>query len=351
MDGDPRMSKPTAARPRHRRTRSGWWGRPILVAVGLAAVATGAVVAVAPTAPAPTPGSRWSAWTAAATTSAHPDLGARRSPVRPGGSRPLRRRDRPTGRPAPTPGRSATAYSTIRCRTSSPSGGSASGAGCGDSFSTTPSGYRQETGAGATPMDVAVLGRRPDGELHTATLGVIAVDRSAQAPGTGTGPGNPRQQTNTLSTYLNASAVYGTTDARLDWLRAGGRRRPDRQPGPPAAPGRLPADPGRAGQPGRRAADGRGRPAGRRTAGRRRGRGCPGQREHRPDRDPDPVRPGAQPDRRHAAGTTVRRGQIPDRPPGRHRRAAVRHVPGVPARDGGGPAAPTAGTTRASTRP
>jgi len=32
---------------------------------------------------------------------------------------------------------------------------------------------------------------------------------------------NARQQLNTESAFLDAEAVYGTTDARLDWLREG----------------------------------------------------------------------------------------------------------------------------------
>jgi hypothetical protein len=36
--------------------------------------------------------------------------------------------------------------------------------------------------------------------------------------GTGTSRRNPRQQDNTTRTYLNAFAVYGGTNERLDWL-------------------------------------------------------------------------------------------------------------------------------------
>ncbi len=50
-------------------------------------------------------------------------------------------------------------------------------------------------------------------------LGVIAFERSAAAPGTG--DSQPREQINTLSSYIDAFAVYGGSEERLDWLRVG----------------------------------------------------------------------------------------------------------------------------------
>src|SRR5262249_4980802 len=38
---------------------------------------------------------------------------------------------------------------------------------------------------------------------------------------TGTGNTSPRQQINTLSSFIDGSQVYGVTNARLDWLRDG----------------------------------------------------------------------------------------------------------------------------------
>jgi len=58
-------------------------------------------------------------------------------------------------------------------------------------------------------------------ESFTDTLGVIAVNRSAQAPGTGTSTSNPRQQTNTITSYISAQNVYSSSPTRLDWLRNG----------------------------------------------------------------------------------------------------------------------------------
>jgi hypothetical protein len=50
-------------------------------------------------------------------------------------------------------------------------------------------------------------------------LGVIPFERSARAPGTG--QTTPRQQVNTVSSYIDAFAVYGPNNTRLEWLRQG----------------------------------------------------------------------------------------------------------------------------------
>lgn len=52
-------------------------------------------------------------------------------------------------------------------------------------------------------------------------FGVLAFTRSAESPGTGTDPSNPRQIDNTLSSYIDAFAVYGGSTDRLEWLREG----------------------------------------------------------------------------------------------------------------------------------
>ncbi|GAA4253825.1 peroxidase family protein [Dactylosporangium darangshiense] len=56
-------------------------------------------------------------------------------------------------------------------------------------------------------------------ESFTDDLGVIPFSRTAAAPGTGVT--NARQQVNTVSSYIDAWAVYGGTQQRLDWLRDG----------------------------------------------------------------------------------------------------------------------------------
>ena len=50
-------------------------------------------------------------------------------------------------------------------------------------------------------------------------LGSIGFTRSVAADGTGVN--NPRQQINTVNSYISAWPVYGGTDTRLDWLREG----------------------------------------------------------------------------------------------------------------------------------
>ena len=55
----------------------------------------------------------------------------------------------------------------------------------------------------------------PDG------MGTIMFRRSEyDDPATGTGPGNPRQQLNAVTSYIDASQVYGSSLARADALRA-----------------------------------------------------------------------------------------------------------------------------------
>ncbi len=50
-------------------------------------------------------------------------------------------------------------------------------------------------------------------------VGTLAFARTPAAPGTGSS--SPRQEVNTISSFIDASNVYGVTDSRLDWLRDG----------------------------------------------------------------------------------------------------------------------------------
>jgi hypothetical protein len=81
-------------------------------------------------------------------------------------------------------------------------------------------GLREETGPTATAANIP-FNSGDALEEFTNTLGVIPFNRTNGAPGTGTSAANPRQQINTTTSLLNAFAVYGGTNARLDWLRDG----------------------------------------------------------------------------------------------------------------------------------
>lgn len=52
-------------------------------------------------------------------------------------------------------------------------------------------------------------------------FGIISFTRTPAAPGTGTSETNVRQQINTVSSYIDASPVYGLTNDRLEWIREG----------------------------------------------------------------------------------------------------------------------------------
>ncbi|GAA3545723.1 hypothetical protein GCM10022419_027460 [Nonomuraea rosea] len=81
-------------------------------------------------------------------------------------------------------------------------------------------GLRDGAGPTATAANIPFNANDPV-ESFVNDLGSIAFTRSAATAGTGTGTGNPRQQTNTVSSYLDAWAVYGGTNERLEWLREG----------------------------------------------------------------------------------------------------------------------------------
>jgi hypothetical protein len=58
-------------------------------------------------------------------------------------------------------------------------------------------------------------------EQFSNTLGFIPFVRDAATPGTGTSTSNPRQQTNTVSSYIDGFAIYSGSGSRLEWLRDG----------------------------------------------------------------------------------------------------------------------------------
>jgi hypothetical protein len=79
-------------------------------------------------------------------------------------------------------------------------------------------GLRDETPA--EEADMAYVKQDPL-ESFSNDVGSIAFARTPAAPGTGTSTSSPRQQINTLSSFIDGSQVYGVTNARLDWLRNG----------------------------------------------------------------------------------------------------------------------------------
>jgi hypothetical protein len=78
-------------------------------------------------------------------------------------------------------------------------------------------GLRQETPGGEnTPLPFSATDPLED---FRNDFGVIDFTRTPAAPGTGVR--NTREQINTVDSYIDASAVYGNSAARLDWLRQG----------------------------------------------------------------------------------------------------------------------------------
>jgi hypothetical protein len=71
------------------------------------------------------------------------------------------------------------------------------------------------------PAENAAIGfdRADPLEEFANDLGAIDFARTPAAPGTGVN--TPRQQVNTLSSYIDASNVYGVDPQRLEWLRVG----------------------------------------------------------------------------------------------------------------------------------
>jgi hypothetical protein len=79
-------------------------------------------------------------------------------------------------------------------------------------------GLRDETNAEHAP--IAFDGADPL-ERFTNHFGAIDFFRTPAAPGTGST--SPRQQINTISSYIDSSNVFGGTRQRLEWLRNGAR--------------------------------------------------------------------------------------------------------------------------------
>jgi peroxidase len=74
-------------------------------------------------------------------------------------------------------------------------------------------GLRQEVGGENTPIG---FDANDPLESFTNDFGALGFSRTPGAPGV-----SPRQQINTVSSYIDAWNVYGGTDERLEWLRTG----------------------------------------------------------------------------------------------------------------------------------
>jgi Animal haem peroxidase len=72
-----------------------------------------------------------------------------------------------------------------------------------------------------TPGESAAMAFNRDDPLESFNndFGVLSFSRTPAAPGTGVT--TPRQQINTIDSFIDASNVYGVSNSRLDWLRAG----------------------------------------------------------------------------------------------------------------------------------
>jgi hypothetical protein len=77
-------------------------------------------------------------------------------------------------------------------------------------------GLRDERPAESAPIPFDATDRL---EQFRNDLGVIDFARTPAAPGSGIA--TPRQQLNTVSSYIDASNVYGVDEQRLEWLRTG----------------------------------------------------------------------------------------------------------------------------------
>jgi hypothetical protein len=77
-------------------------------------------------------------------------------------------------------------------------------------------GLRQEVGGENAPI---AFNASDPLEEFVNDFGAIGFTRTPAAPGTGVV--TPRQQINTVSSYIDAWTVYGGTDARLEWMREG----------------------------------------------------------------------------------------------------------------------------------
>jgi peroxidase len=84
----------------------------------------------------------------------------------------------------------------------------------------------------AEPFNIPVPTGDPFFDPNSTGTQVIFFNRSEHVPGTGTDTSNPRQQPNDITAFLDASMVYGSSDAVADALRTFSGGRLKTSPGP-----------------------------------------------------------------------------------------------------------------------
>lgn len=83
-----------------------------------------------------------------------------------------------------------------------------------------------EPGSISEPFDISVPMGDPHFDPFNTGTATIGFSRAEFIPGTGAGPGNPRQHSNQLTSFIDGSMVYGSENGRAGWLRdpnGGGR--------------------------------------------------------------------------------------------------------------------------------
>lgn len=69
------------------------------------------------------------------------------------------------------------------------------------------------------PFNISVPAGDPVFDPEGAGDQILAMDRSIWDPASGTSVENPRQQINQVTSYIDASNIYGDTSSRLDWMK------------------------------------------------------------------------------------------------------------------------------------